>query len=98
METQKTIADWAEQTFGPVSDPEVLVKRADTELQELLEAVQSGDISEIGKETADVIILLMRLLEQSGLDFGDELNRKMQENRARSWISKGDGTGTHIKA
>ena len=97
METQKTISSWAEQTFGPVNDLTILVKRADTELQELLEAVQKGDIPEIGKETADVIILLVRLLEQSGLDLDNELNKKMQENRARSWVRKGDGTGNHIK-
>lgn len=97
METQKTVSAWAEDTFGPASDSSVLVIRAETELQELLEAVNEGNISEIGKETADVVILLMRLLEQNGLDLTDEINKKMLVNRARYWRPKGDGTGSHIK-
>jgi len=97
METQKTIAKWAEDTFGPAHNPAVLVKRADIELQELLEAVEAQDITEIGKETADVIILLLRILEQHGLNFEEEITNKMHENRKRNWLPKGDGTGKHIK-
>lgn len=96
-ETQKTVTEWAEQTFGPVSAPEILVDRALVEMQELREAVISGDTKEIGKETADVLILLMRLMENHGLEMTDSVNQKMQENRQRKWLPKGDGTGSHIK-
>lgn len=92
------MSHWAEQTFGPATDRAVLVQRADTELQELLQAVKDGNTAEIGKETADVVILLMRLLEQSGLTLSEEINKKMQENRARTWTLKGDGTGSHVKS
>jgi len=98
METQLSISRWAEQIFGPVIEPAVLVTRANTELQELLQAVQDSNTEEIGKETADVVILLMRLLEQNGLSLSNEVDKKMQENRARKWIKKGDGTGSHIKS
>lgn len=97
METQQSVSHWAEQIFGPIAEPAVLVRRAETELQELLQAVQDGNTEEIGKETADVVILLMRLLEQNGLSLSNEVDKKMQENRARKWIKKGDGTGSHIK-
>lgn len=96
-ETQQSIAEWAEQTFGPVSDAAVLVDRAAIELAELREAVQNGDIQESGKEAADVTILLFRLMQQLGLDLDGEVTRKMTENRARRWRPKGDGTGSHIK-
>lgn len=96
-ETQATITAWAEEIFGPVADQSVLVTRAQTELQELLEAVQEGDPYEIGKETADIAILLYRLMELKGLDFQEQVTAKMTENRSRRWLPKGDGTGSHIK-
>ncbi len=97
-ETQASISMWADQTFGPVQDQTVLINRAAIELQELKEAVTAQNAIEVGKETADVLILLMRLLENHGLNMQDVVNQKMQENRSRTWKSKGDGTGSHIKA
>lgn len=96
-DTQKSISIWAEETFGPATNPTVLVERARIELDELFEAVQAADRDEIGKETADIVILLMRVLEQYGLDFQTELDSKMAINRQRKWKAKGDGTGSHIK-
>lgn len=96
-ETQQSIASWAEQTFGPVRDATVLVDRAAIELAELREAVQNGDIQESGKEAADVTILLFRLMQLLGHDLDGEVTKKMAENRARRWLAKGDGTGSHIK-
>ncbi|NVJ98581.1 MAG: DUF550 domain-containing protein [Alphaproteobacteria bacterium] len=98
QETQKTIADWAEETFGPVADQSILVARAAEELAELLEAIEAGDTPEIGRETADVAILLYRLMELNGLDLGTEIDAKMAVNRSRQWRAKGDGTGGHVKS
>jgi NTP pyrophosphatase (non-canonical NTP hydrolase) len=95
-ETQASVAAWAEETFGPASDPAVLVRRAMQEMEELLEAVEAGDRAETGKETADIAILLYRLLEMNGLSLEKEVTRKMAENRRRRWQAKGDGTGKHI--
>ncbi|WP_417465077.1 nucleotide pyrophosphohydrolase [Kordiimonas sp.] len=95
-ETQESIACWAEETFGPVKDQTVLVRRAMDEMEELLAATEMGDKDEIGKETADIVILLHRLLELNQLDLGEEVTRKMAENRGRQWQAKGDGTGKHI--
>jgi len=97
-ETQKSVTNWAEETFGAVTDQKILVQRATLEMDELLEAVTNKDTVEIGKETADVIILLMRLLENHNLDLSTEVTKKMQENRSRKWLPKGDGTGKHIKS
>ena len=95
-ETQQTVAKWAEDTFGPVSEHRVLVTRAITEMQELLEAVENKDTTEIGQEAADITILLWRLMELTGLNLTEEVTKKMRENRARKWAPKGDGTGKHI--
>lgn len=96
FETQQSVSGWAEATFGPVVDQSVLVKRAMTEMDELLEAVDSGNKADIGKETADIAILLYRLLEMNGLSLEQEVTAKMAENRIRKWVAKGDGTGKHI--
>lgn len=95
-ENQRSMCDWAEQTFGPVSDPASLVDRALVEMQELGEAVDARDVSEIGKEAADVLILLYRLADQFDLDLDQEVQAKMAINRSRTWVSKGDGTGSHV--
>lgn len=95
-ETQRTICDWAEAIFGPVSHPSVLVDRALVEMDELRRAVQRGDTAEAGKEAADVMILVYRLMETFSLDLHAEVTAKMTENRARTWRPKGDGTGSHI--
>ncbi|MCZ4282084.1 nucleotide pyrophosphohydrolase [Kiloniella laminariae] len=96
METQDTICLWAEDTFGPVTNPQSLVARALQEMKELAEAIDKEDLEEIGKETADVVILLHRLLDQYQLDLNQEIEKKMKINRSRQWISSGDGTGKHI--
>lgn len=95
-ESQQSICDWAEKIFGPVADPRALVTRAVTEMKELDEAVVDRDLSEIGREAADVMILLYRLVDQFGLDLDHEVQAKMAINRARQWSAKGDGTGSHI--
>lgn len=95
-ENQKTVVDWAETTFGPVYDPVVLVDRAELELAELRDAVTNGSATDVGKETADVVILLYRLLDQFQLTLETQVNQKMAENRKRRWIAKGDGTGGHL--
>ncbi len=97
METQTTICEWAEKTFGPVNNPNDLLKRALQETTELSEAMAKNNTIEIGKETADIVILLHRLLDQYGLDLSKEVNEKMTINRARKWELRGDGTGSHIK-
>ncbi|HCK17871.1 MAG TPA: nucleotide pyrophosphohydrolase [Thalassospira sp.] len=95
-ENQRSMCDWAEQTFGPVADPASLVQRALVEMQELGEAVDQRDVNEIGKEAADVLILLYRLADQFDLDLDQEVQAKMAINRSRTWVSKGDGTGSHV--
>ncbi len=96
-ETQESIASWAEDTFGPVAQHVVLVDRAMVELAELRDAVDGNNSDEIGKEAADVVILLYRILELNDRDLHTEVTLKMVENRARRWKAKGDGTGNHIK-
>ena len=95
-ETSNTIRVWSDETFGEVKDLAALVARARGELDELAEAVRAGDMAEAGKEAADVVILLHRLVALAGMDLNAQVDAKMAINRARTWKAAGDGTGGHV--
>jgi NTP pyrophosphatase (non-canonical NTP hydrolase) len=94
-ETSASIAQWGAETFGEVSDFAVLIQRARAEFEELDAAVRAGDADEIGREAADVVILLHRLMGLLGKDLADEVDAKMNINRNRQWRLSGDGVGQH---
>ena len=96
METSQTIREWGDATFGEARDLTALVARARAELDELEEAVGAGEMAEAGREAADVVILLHRLVALAGMDLGEQLDAKMTVNRARKWRAAGDGTGGHV--
>jgi NTP pyrophosphatase (non-canonical NTP hydrolase) len=95
-ETSTTIREWGDATFGAVRDLSALVARARGELEELDQAIKANDKSEIGKEAADVVILLHRLVALAGMDLDEQVDAKMAINRARKWKPAGDGTGGHV--
>lgn len=69
-ETQQSIADWINETFGestPIRD----VVRANEEMAELVEAYDADPLDpKIPEEAADVTIVLCRLAQKVGVDFG----------------------------
>jgi NTP pyrophosphatase (non-canonical NTP hydrolase) len=95
-ETSTTIREWGDATFGAVRDLSALVARARGELDELDQAIKANDKPEIGKEAADVVILLHRLVALAGMDLSEQVDAKMAINRARKWKAAGDGTGGHV--
>ena len=95
-ETSNSIRVWGDETFGKVSDLSALVARARGELDELDQAIRTNDKAEIGREAADVVILLHRLVALAGMDLTAEVDAKMAVNRARKWKAAGDGTGGHV--
>ncbi len=95
-ETSNTIRVWGDATFGEVKDLAALVSRARAELDELEQAVRAGDMAEAGREAADVVILLHRLVALAGMDLNEQVDAKMAINRARTWKAAGDGTGGHV--
>lgn len=97
-ETQATITQWVEETFGPVSSNARVVARANEEMAEMLKAVTSDDNhSKLAEECADVVICLYRLATRLGVDLHAEIDRKMAVNRARVWALDGSGCGYHVK-
>lgn len=95
-ETSNTIREWGDATFGEARDLTALVARARGEMDELEQALRAGDHAEAGREAADVVILLHRLAAILGHDLNEQVDAKMQVNRARKWKAAGDGTGGHV--
>ena len=95
-ETSHTIREWGDAIFGAPQDLTVLVKRARVEMDELEQALRDDDHAEAGREAADVVILLHRLVAILGHDLNEQVDAKMQVNRARKWKAAGDGTGGHV--
>lgn len=100
METQKTICDWANKTFGYPKSLEVVIDRMINEVEELKiidYRKDESDLQKIADECADIYITLVRVIDTIGFDLQSCVNHKMQINRARKWKSNGDGTGKHVK-
>jgi NTP pyrophosphatase (non-canonical NTP hydrolase) len=95
-ETSNSIRAWGDEMFGKVADLSALLARARGELDELEQAIRANDKPEIGREAADVVILLHRLVALAGMELSDEVDAKMAINRARKWKAAGDGTGGHV--
>ena len=55
------------------------------------------DLSKVPGEIADVAIVLYGVAQCAGVDLDDEVDKKMQTNRARKWAIRPDGCGEHVK-
>jgi NTP pyrophosphatase (non-canonical NTP hydrolase) len=95
-ETSNTIREWGDATFGEALELTALVARARGEMDELEQALRKNDHAEAGREAADVVILLHRLVGLLGMELSDQVDAKMKVNRARKWKAAGDGTGSHV--
>jgi phosphoribosyl-ATP pyrophosphohydrolase len=70
--------------------------RASSEMHELVEAALFGDEADMIEEAADIIIVLMRVFHNRGVDYRDVIDRKMRKNRSRQWKLDGTGSGQHV--
>lgn len=71
-ETQKTISQWATETFGEAGSNARVLARALEEYAEFLRAYTSGGGKQI-EELADTVIVLYRLAERMEVDLDAEL-------------------------
>jgi NTP pyrophosphatase (non-canonical NTP hydrolase) len=96
-ETQESICQWADDTFGPVKSTVRVAIRSNEEMSELLRALSADDDLKALEEVADVVIVLYRVAEMLGGNLHVEVDRKMAINRARRWNLTGDGHGYHVR-
>lgn len=98
LENQRTISNWANETFGPAGSNARVAARANEELAELLRALTADDDHpKAAEEVADTVIILYRLATRLGIDLHDEIDRKMAVNRAREWKLDNTGHGYHVR-
>ena len=96
-ENSASICQWGSEVFGDVKDLKVLALRAQDELNELIDAIDTQQSNEhIALEAADVTILLHRLCGTVGFDLSGTVDKKMKINRSRNWTCSGNGVGEHI--
>lgn len=97
-ETQQSVSDWAQATFGPASTNARVAARANEEMAELLRHLTNDDTHpQAAAEIADIVIILYRLATRLGVDLGDEVDSKMTINRSRKWNMSDDGHGYHVR-
>ena len=83
LETQKTISDWAAETFGPVGTNLRVAVRMQAEMSELLTKLAVNDTHPgAAEEVADIFIVAARLMERLGVDLAEAVKLKMEINRA----------------
>ena len=91
-ETQQSICNWANATFGTGIDLPVWYTRLMEEIGELGEAILDEDAEHIAKEAADAVIMLTRIVGATGRDLQTLIDAKMAINRAAEWNFK-NGVG-----
>jgi NTP pyrophosphatase (non-canonical NTP hydrolase) len=97
-ETQQSVSEWADRTFGPVTTNARIAARANEEMAELLRALTADDRHpKAGEEVADIVIVLYRLARELDVDLMAEIDRKMAKNRLRSWKLDSTGHGYHVR-
>lgn len=98
-ETQQSVSDWANSTFGAAGSNARVAARANEEMAELLRALTAEEYHpKAAEEIADVVIVLYRLATRLGVDLLSEIDRKMAVNRAREWKRDNTGHGYHVRA
>ncbi len=98
IETQDSISQWADDTFGPAGSNARVAARANEEMAELLRALTVDDNHhKAAEELADIVIILNRLATRLGVDLNAEVNRKMAVNRKREWKLDNTGHGYHVR-
>lgn len=96
-ETQSTISQWADETFGTGGTNARAAARANEEMAELLANLTTDDNHpKAADEIADIFIVLYRVATKLGVDVETEIARKMAVNRARTWRLDGTGHGYHV--
>lgn len=97
-ETQESITQWANETFGPPASNMRVAARANEEMAELLRVLSVDDHhAKAAEEIADVVIVLSRLASNLSIDLQEEIDKKMSINRQREWKLDKTGHGYHVR-
>jgi hypothetical protein len=88
---QNDITAWANEIFPNRTIESTIRKLVEDELPEF-----QGRPTDAG-EYADLVILILDIAGQQGIDVARAVQNKMQINRKRSWYDTGDGKYQHTE-
>jgi len=95
-ELQEEITQWGQDTFD---NPSVLALgiRGNKEMAELISALhnEQDTYADIAEECADVAFFLLQICGIFGFDLEQEIKKKFEINKARSWNKTKDGSFQH---
>ena len=83
---------WADKTF-PKSTNISIIEHLKEEVQELQLAILNNNVEEIGKESADILLLLLHLSFKNEIDIGMEALSKLEINKKRVWDTEPNASG-----
>jgi NTP pyrophosphatase (non-canonical NTP hydrolase) len=96
MGVQQQVAEWFHGEGGSVTALNS-AKRAEVEMKELIEAMESGDMAHAREEAADVCLALMITAQTAGFDLMDAVAWKHSINKMRRWRVDENGCLYHVK-
>ena len=90
IETTQSIADWAEETFGPAPSLARIVARANEEMAELITEMLSPQkmMSDRFVEAADIAIVLCRIAPRFGVDVKESCHHVSTNTTAELIVAK----------
>lgn len=93
---QSQVREWITGIL-PSRNPTKTCIKLVTESAELLDAISSGHTGvDSQEEVADILILLVDISDQLGIDMVSAFNAKMEKNRKREWMVN-NGSLSHIE-
>ena len=97
IEYQRSIVDWANNTFGDNRNIQGVLDRTNVEMQELTNKIIAiAPVKDVVSEMADVVIMLYTLADMFECELIQEVDIKMVINRNREWdVDKETGLGQH---
>lgn len=95
-ELQTRVQAWFLSNKGH-ANAEAAIHRALREFDELLKAVEQGNLEHIQEEAADVMLCLLVFADIAGFDLLEAVNRKHAINEQRKWRVDEAGCLHHIK-
>lgn len=84
------VFEWAEATFPNRNDASMYLKMYG-EIAEMIES--DGDANEI----ADMFILLLDYAKRKKVDVATIVQRKLNVNRTRTWVTDKNGVNSHVR-
>lgn len=91
---QNRIHEWVVNSFN--TNLEIQMKKLKEEMEETLEAFESGETEDLAEELADMHIVICGIMGLLNKSLQKTTNKKMKQNIARKWAMNEEGVPHHV--